>query len=352
MTISSLGCQRAAGQYERAGAACHRRGGAAVRAVDVHRTLALNGERCTFGNADALVERERLAVSEHERYVARHGDGFAVGQSSGGHCIGAVTPSGGGIIERNGSFCRLLHGDALHSVARTRGNVQRDGLTLNIVERGLARQQGAAVAVGHADSSLSRCGRMGDLCHGICYLIHGMHNLRPVTFVLAAAAVIVIEHIIQPVIERDIFSEGQRAADACTGCAGTTVDRPTAKATSCTICGCHRSTIYGEIATDCCIAITSLTVIATTANAATVTACGCQCSTVHDDRAVDSCTTVSSCLITFAISNTLTVATFGCQRAAGQNERTVACHSRSSAVVRAVDCHCAFATDIEGSSIT
>ena len=332
MTIAALGCQRAAGQDERAGT-CHGRGGAVVRAAYIHRAAALNCESCAFGKADSLVECERLAVGEHERHIARHGDGVAVGQSSGWHCIGAVTPCGNGVVERGGGCCRLLHGDALHSVASLGGNVQRDGLALDIAERGLARlQRAAAVAVGHADSALSLCGRMGDFCHGICYLIHSMHDLIPVVSVFAAATVVVIEHGTQPVIERDIFSEGQRAADACTGCAGTTITviisfNGSAGTDGC----CHFSTVYaqstvygcatgssfiitavsittpqtityitsaaargyqrsaanGHIAADCCSAVAQGVVITIRTATAAIAARDRQCSTCQGHRAVD-----------------------------------------------------------------
>ena len=332
MTIAALGCQRAAGQDERAGA-CHGRGGAVVRAVDDHRALALNGERCAFGKSDSLVECERLAVGEHERHIARHGDGVTVGQSAGGHCIGAVTPCGNGVVERGGGCCRLLHGDALYTVASLGGNVQRDGLALDIAERGLARlQRAAAVAVGHADSALSLCGRMGDLCHGIYYLIHSMHDLLPVASVFAAAAVVVIEHGTQLVIERNVFSEVQRAADACTGSAATTITviisfdgsagtdgychfstvyaqstvygyatgssfiifaesittpKTITYITSAAARGYQRSAAHGHIAADCCSAVAQGVVVSIRTATAAIAARDRQCSTCQSHRAVD-----------------------------------------------------------------
>ena len=225
-----------------------------------------------------------------------------------------------------------------------------------------------------------------------------MHDLLPVASVFAAATVVVIEHGTQPVIERNVFSEGQRAANACTSSAGTTITVTISFDGSAGTDGCcHFSTVYAQSTVYGCATGSSFIITAVSINSSvngftcvtSVAARGCQRSAAHGHRAADSCGTVakgvvvtmrtataaiaargrqcSACqghravdgyatgtcsIITGTPTGIAAIAAFGCQRSAGQDERAVAFHGRGGAVVRAVDVHRAIALYGERCAVT
>ena len=164
--VASSGCQRAAGQYQCSCAAGNGGSGAVVRAVDVHRAVALDGERCAFGQADALVQGERRAVGQRECHVAAHGDGIAVGQAALGHGEGACRPCGGGVVKRGGRR-HILH--SLHALHLLGGAVVGSGdlrARHHILQHLVARHRGVARSDAPVSSILGPLGHAHGDGHG------------------------------------------------------------------------------------------------------------------------------------------------------------------------------------------